>query len=148
MFGTRDSGIEGKSGTEYKFMSTIKSYRELRVWQNAMNITQTIYELTRQFPSDEKYGLVSQIRRAAVSIASNIAEGNGRNTTGEYIHFLGISRGSLFELETQIEIASRLGFLSQESHTLLLKDSELISKQLTGLIKSLNASSGFGTRGS
>jgi len=102
-----------------------------------MDIIQLIYELTRHFPVEEKFGLISQMRRAAVSVASNIAEGNGRNSTGEYIHFLGISKGSLYELETQIEIALRLNFLKVDSYEQLLKQSDVIGKQISGLIRSL-----------
>ncbi|MGP8253049.1 MAG: four helix bundle protein [Terracidiphilus sp.] len=82
-----------------------KSFRELIVWQRSIQLATTIYQLSRGFPKDEIYGLASQIRRAAVSVPSNIAEGQGRLSTGEFRQFLGIARGSNFELQTQLEIA-------------------------------------------
>jgi four helix bundle protein len=85
------------------------SFRDLIVWQRAMQLTIAIYQLTREFPREEIYGLTSQIRRAAVSVPSNIAEGHGRLNKGEYRQFLGIARGSNFELQTQIEIARAIG---------------------------------------
>ena len=84
----------------------MKSYRDLIVWQKSMNLVTLVYSLTIDFPENEKFGLTSQIKRSAVSIPSNIAEGFGRNTTGELNQFLGIARGSLAELETLIEISN------------------------------------------
>ena len=84
------------------------SFRDLIVWQRAMQLTIAIYRLTQEFPREEIYGLTSQIRRSAVSLPSNIAEGHGRLNTGEYRQFLGIARGSNFELQTQLEIARAL----------------------------------------
>jgi four helix bundle protein len=81
------------------------SYRELVVWQRAVELSLSIYKLTASFPSDERFGLTDQIRRAAVSVASNIAEGYGRTTKGEYLQFLGHARGSIFEVQTQLTIA-------------------------------------------
>ena len=86
-----------------------KSYRELFVWQKAIQLTVLVYQVSRAFPREETYGLTSQIRRCAVSIPSNIAEGAGRLNTAEYKHFLGIARGSHFELQTQLTIARELG---------------------------------------
>ena len=86
------------------------SFRDLVVWQRAMQLTVAVYCLTQQFPREEIYGLTSQIRRSAVSVPSNIAEGHGRLNTGEYRQFLGIARGSNFELQTQLEIARALKF--------------------------------------
>ena len=88
----------------------VKSYRELTVWQRSIQLTVAIYRLTESFPKAELYGLVNQLRRAAVSVASNIAEGHGRLTTGEYKHFLGLARGSLCEVQTQLVVARELGF--------------------------------------
>ncbi len=82
--------------------STIHSYRDLKVWQQAMQLAKGCYELTRRFPRDELFGLTSQIRRAAASVPANIAEGNGRQNRGEYIHSLRIAQGSLKELETHL----------------------------------------------
>lgn len=87
-----------------------QSFRKLLVWQKSMQLTVAIYRLTRDFPREEIYGLTSQIRRAAVSVPSNIAEGHGRLNGGEFRQFLGIARGSNFELQTQLEIARALGF--------------------------------------
>jgi len=87
-----------------------KSFRELLVWQRAIELATTIYELIAGFPKDERYELSSQIRRAAVSVPSNIAEGQGRLSTGEFRQFLGVARGSNFELQTQLEIARRVKF--------------------------------------
>jgi four helix bundle protein len=87
---------------------TARSFRELVVWQRSVQLATAIYTLTRGFPKDELYGLTSQIRRAAVSVPSNIAEGQGRLSTGEFRQFLGIARGSNFELQTQLEVARAL----------------------------------------
>ncbi len=102
-----------------------------------MNLTEDIYRNTKNFPSEEKFGLVSQMNRAVVSIPSNVAEGHGRNSTGEYIQHLGIAKGSLCELETQIEISKRLGFLSIQTAFDLLEKCAVVNKLLVGLIKSL-----------
>ena len=85
------------------------SFRDLTVWQRSMQLTVAVYRLTQKFPREEIYGLTSQIRRSAISVPSNIAEGHGRLNTGEYRQFLGIARGSNFELQTQIEIARAIG---------------------------------------
>ena|ERR1039457_2054249 len=87
-----------------------QSFRELQVWQKAMQLAIAIYQLTRSFPREELYGLTSQLRRAAVSVPSNIAEGHGRLSNREFTHFLSIARGSVCELQTQLEIARSLGF--------------------------------------
>ena len=100
----------------------LRSFRELSVWQKSMQLATTIYRLTQGFPREEIYGLVSQLRRASVAIPSNIAEGHGRLNVGEYRQFLGIARGSNFELQTQLEIARSLGMgnakLSEEAESL------------------------------
>lgn len=88
-----------------------KSYTDLLVWQEAMSLAEDIYRVTRAFPKEELYGLVSQMRRAAVSIPSNVAEGQGRRTRGEFLQFLGQARGSLAELGTQVALARRLSLL-------------------------------------
>ena len=88
-----------------------RSYRELLVWQKAKKLAIHAYKATEPFPRTEMFGLASQIRRAGVSVVSNIAEGQGRMTSGEFIHFLGLARGSLLELETQIDIALELAYL-------------------------------------
>ena len=91
--------------------TSIRSYRDLRVWQTAMDLVEASYHASGEFPAAERYGLVSQMRRAAVSVASNIAEGHSRST-GDYIRHLLISTGSLTELETQVELSLRLGFMT------------------------------------
>ena len=93
-------------------MATIKNYRELEVWQHAMTFVEDVYKAIKTFPVEERYGICDQIRRAAVSIPSNIAEGFGRDTPKEFAHFLAIARGSLYETMTQLEIAEALGYLS------------------------------------
>jgi len=88
-------------------------FQNLRVWQEAMKVASEIYELTRRFPSEERFGLTQQLRRSSVSIPSNIAEGAGRNTTGEFNHFLGIANGSSCEAQTQLILAERLGYITE-----------------------------------
>jgi len=87
----------------------VQSFRDSIAWQRAMDLSTAVYAVTRGFPKEEMFGLTNQLRRASVSVASNIAEGQGRLTTGEYIHFLGMARGSALEVETQLELAARLG---------------------------------------
>tara|TARA_R110001592_G_C12801192_1_gene716980 strand:+ start:139 stop:495 length:357 start_codon:yes stop_codon:yes gene_type:complete len=113
----------------------ILSYRDLDVWQNAMSLVEAVYKATADFPAEEKYGLSSQIRRCAVSIPSNIAEGFMRKSTKEYIQFLYISLGSLGELDTQLEISNRLKYMSNQES--LNNQILIIRKQLYGLVKSL-----------
>ncbi len=112
-----------------------KHYRELIAWQKAMDLVTHVYDTTKRFPDDEKFGLVSQMRRCAVSVPSNIAEGQARNTTGEFKQFLGIARGSIAELTTQILISERLGYLSEPKSTVEM--AEEVGRILSGLINSL-----------
>lgn len=90
------------------------NYKELKIWQNSIDLSEMIYLLVASFPADEKFGLSSQLKRASVSVASNIAEGTSRSSDKEFNHFLSISLGSLFEIETQLTIANRVGYLSEE----------------------------------
>jgi len=115
-------------------MST--SYRDLIVWQKAIRFVVVVYAITAKFPDVERYGLVSQLRRAAVSIASNIAEGQGRLTPGEFRQFLGNARGSLLEVETQFHIGHELGFIQELRLKELLKQSGEIGLLLNGLLNS------------
>lgn len=102
-------------------------FRELEIWKRAIDLTVDIYALSKNFPEDEKFGLTSQIKRAAVSVPSNIAEGAGRNSDKEFNQFLGISTGSIFEVETQLIIAERLNFLSSDQvEEVLNKSNELV----------------------
>jgi len=112
----------------------ISSYRDLEVWKRAMTLVTDVYRTTQAFPKDEMYGLTSQVRRAASSIPANIAEGWGRNMTGEYVQFLRIARGSLLELETHIAIAENLGYISHEASRQIACRTEEIGKMLFALI--------------
>jgi four helix bundle protein len=114
-----------------------RSYRELLVWQKAKALAAQIYRATEQFPKPETYGLTSQIRRAAVSVPSNIAEGQGRLTSGEFCHFLGQARGSLLELDTQLAIALDLNYLQPDRHKALDQDTYQVLGLLNRLIESL-----------
>ena len=110
-------------------------YRELIAWQKAMALVKHVYEVTKDFPDDEKFGLISQMRRCAVSIPSNIAEGQARNTTGEFKQFIGVARGSIAELTTQLLIGEQLGYLAEPQQTIDL--AEEVGRILTGLSQSL-----------
>ena len=116
----------------------VQSHEDLLAWQAAMRLAETVYHLTRAFPPDELYGMRSQMRRAAVSVASNIAEGHARLTTGEYKRFLGIARGSLAELNTQIKLSIRLGYLDHEAGETLLKQIAETGRLTNGLVRALN----------
>lgn len=113
-------------------MAQVRSYKDLVVWQKAMDICVDIYQATKQFPPSENYGLTSQIRRSAVSIASNIAEGHARPRR-DFARFLQIAIGSLNELETQCELAHRIGFLPLEKHANLTNDLSILGKQVNAL---------------
>ena len=112
-------------------------YQDLIAWQRAKAFATNIYRATEHFPKTEIYGLTSQLRRAAVSVASNIAEGQGRLTRGEFCHFLGQARGSLLELETQLAIAVDLALLEEGEFCNLQKKSSEIQRLLNGLIESM-----------
>ena len=116
-----------------------RSYRELLAWQKAKALAARIYQATEQFPKPETYGLTSQIRRAAVSVPSNIAEGQGRLTPGEFCHFLGQARGSLLELDTQLAIAVDLNYLQPDRYKALDEDTYqvlgLLNRPIDSLLK-------------
>jgi four helix bundle protein len=115
------------------------TYKDLKAWQAAMDLVVDIYHRSSNFPKDEIYGLTSQVRRAAVSIASNIAEGKGRSSDKEFVQFLNHARGSLFEVETQVAIADRLTLIpTQECGELLNRTAEL-GRILNGLIKAIGS---------
>ena len=120
----------------------VTGYRDLLVWRKALNWAEAIYEATSHWPRDERFGLISQIRRAAVSVASNIAEGAARRSTGEFMQCLGMSRGSLAEAETQLLLAERLGYLPVSDAAALLGAAEEISRMLVALNISLKAKQG------
>src|SRR5688572_5735487 len=119
-------------------MSIISSYRDLIVWQKSMSLVTEVYLITNVFPSSEVYGLSSQIRRSAISIPSNIAEGYGRNATGDYKRFLQIGVGSLFELQTQIEIALNLTYIQKTTFDALYEKTKELERMLLSLINKIN----------
>jgi four helix bundle protein len=114
-----------------------ESYRDLIAWRKAMRLVTEIYQATRVFPKDETYGLTSQLRRAAVSVPSNIAEGQARFSRKEFHHFLSLARGSLVEIETQVIIAQNLDYLTQNQSQPLLAEAAELGRILNGLIASI-----------
>ena len=118
-------------------MFKINTFRDLLVWQKSMRLVTNIYQNTSSFPQSENYGLTSQIRRCAISIPSNIAEGYGRNSTGDYKRFLRISVGSLFELQTQIEIAFNLNYISNDTFQEILSNTNELDRMLSSLINKI-----------
>ena len=115
----------------------LKNYRELKVWQRSYQLCLEIYKIPKRFPKEERYGLTSQIRRAAVSVPSNIAEGYGRKTTPEYIRFLYIAYGSICELETQILLSGDLGYIEAGKLEILQEGIGEVERMLKALTKSL-----------
>ena len=115
----------------------VSSFKDLEIWQRSIGLVEEIYRITKSFPQEETYGLSSQLRRAAISIPSNIAEGFARASEKEYKQFLYVSLGSCAEVSTQITIADRLGYLKQEKADVLSDEVEQISKMTMGLIKKL-----------
>jgi len=111
----------------------MKGHRDLIVWQKAMELVTEVYRVTRTFPKEELYGLSSQIRRSAVSVPSNLAEGHGRNSRKEFHQFVGQARGSLVELETQLEIALNLGYLRRDVADVLLTRASEVGRLVNGL---------------
>jgi four helix bundle protein len=114
-----------------------KGYKDLEVWKKAVDLAVEVYEITRRFPDSEKFGLSIQMRRAAVSVPSNIAEGHARGTSKEFQRFLNIALGSLFELETQALLSARLGFLKKERYGSLNEEMQRIGRMLRGLARKL-----------
>jgi four helix bundle protein len=115
---------------------SVKNYRDLIAWQKSMLLVKNIYDLTQQFPKDELFGLTSQIKRAVISVPSNIAEGSSKKSTADFVRFLNIAYGSLAEVGTQVEIAEMLGFINKQEE--IYKQVDEISKIISGLISSLN----------
>ncbi len=113
----------------------MKSYIELDVWKQSRQLVKQVYELTKQFPKEEQYGLSSQIRRCSVSVPSNIAEGHGRNHIKDSLQFFFIARGSLYELETQLYLSNDLGYFSNDDLTNLLEKITTCKQMLNGLIR-------------
>lgn len=115
----------------------LKTYQGLEVWQRSMDLTVEIYRLTRGFPSDERFGLTSQMRRSSSSVPCNIAEGYGRTHRGDYLRHLSVARGSLFELETQLLLTAKLGLVGESEMQLSLEMTQHVGRMLTRLITSL-----------
>jgi four helix bundle protein len=115
-----------------------QSYRDLLLWQKSISLAKMIYKLTAEFPSEEKFGLVSQMRRAAVSVPSNIAEGQARHTSGEFVLFISHAEGSLAELDTQLTLAVELGFLSSEKSKPCAVLIDELRRMLNGLRRVIN----------
>jgi four helix bundle protein len=116
-----------------------KSYRELIVWQKAMMLARHVYVLSGELPKSEAYGLVSQLRRAAISVPSNVAEGFGRLTDSQFRHFLGNARGSLYELQTQLELARDMGFVRELDFRQIIENGAEVARLMNGLIASLSS---------
>lgn len=113
------------------------NYQDLQVWRKALDWAETVYAATSRWPKDERFGLISQVRRAAVSVASNIAEGAARRSTGEFIHFVGMAQGSLAEAETQLILARRFDYLTDADAKSLQAASAEISRMLAALSSAL-----------
>ncbi|MBA4159298.1 MAG: four helix bundle protein [Gemmatimonadetes bacterium] len=120
-------------------MAALKSYRDLEVWKKSIDLAEKIYQVSRSFPPEERFGLTSQVRRAAVSIPANVAEGAARTGTGEFLQFLSVARGSLAEVETFLILAERLQMLAQAELRVLLDQTAEIGKMLGGLQRSLRS---------
>jgi four helix bundle protein len=128
-------------GTDAQAKARIRSHRDLVVWQKAMNLVVAVYRATETFPKAETYGLTSQIRRAVTSVPANIAEGQGRRLTKEFVYFLANARGSLWELDTHLETSTRLGFLNSDIHEELQCQMDEVGRMLNGLMRSVSESS-------
>jgi four helix bundle protein len=123
------------------------SFKDLKVWQKAMDLAELVYQTTEVFPKHEIYGLTSQMRRAAVSVPSNIAEGKGRSTDRDFVFFLHHSRGSLHELETQLLIARRCKYVNEKMFEAVVDLLQEVGRMLNGLISALEASGNAATSG-
>lgn len=119
----------------------MKSYQDLQVWQKAMDLVGKVYRVTERLPREEAYGLTAQVRRSAISVPSNIAEGHARSATGDYLRHLSIAQGSLAELETQLILTERLGYLEAPEIRAMLDSSSEIGRMLNGLRRSLRVRS-------
>lgn len=118
-------------------MSEIRSHRDLVAWQRAMDLAERVYSVTAAFPDVERFGLISQLHRASVSVPSNIAEGYGRGTIPDYIRFLRAARGSLGEIDTQMPLSARLGFITMPVYDRFLETANEVGRILAALIRSL-----------
>lgn len=120
----------------------IRDFKDLEVWQRAMDLVVEVYTLTKSFPSDERYGLTAQLRRAAVSAPSNIAEGRGRFGLGGFLYHLSVANGSLMELETQVLIAGRLEYMKQVDEKTVLDRTAEVRRLLAGMVRALRTKQG------
>ena len=120
-------------------MSTLKSYRDLEVWKKSIELAEQVYRLSAKFPAEERFGLTSQIRRAAASVAANIAEGAAREGTREFLQFLGIAGGSLAEVETFLVLAEKLGMATAEEIGAVQMQAATVGRMLNGLKRSLRS---------
>jgi four helix bundle protein len=123
--------------SEKSLKTQIRTYRDLLIWQKSMILVMEVYKTTQNFPKDEIYGLIGQMRRCAVSIPSNIAEGYGRNSSNDYVRFLRMAMGSLYELQTQFDISSNLGYITKNHYGKLFESSREIERMLSSLMKRL-----------
>ena len=118
--------------------AAFKSYRDLEVWQRSMQLAKRIYQVTQSFPNDERFGLTNQLRRASVSVPSNLAGGHARFGAGEFSRFISIAMGSVAEIETQILLSTELGYVKAGLSSELMVDLETIGKMLRGLAKAIS----------
>lgn len=137
----RQSAVGSRQSGNTDRRDEIRSYRDLRACQLSIALTVDCYDATRAYPSTEMYGLTSQIRRAATSVAANISEGYGRENRGSYLQFLGIAQGSLKGLETHLIVSQKLGFLDASTEARLLLETEDVGKMLRALIRSIERAS-------
>ncbi|MCY4391529.1 MAG: four helix bundle protein [Chloroflexi bacterium] len=121
---------------------SVRSYRDLEVWRQSMDLAEAVWRLSARFPADQRFGMTSQVRRAATSVPANIAEGAQRNGTGEFLQFLGIASGSLAETETFLLLAERLGLLPHEQTKVALEQADNVGRMLSGLKRSLQTRRG------
>jgi four helix bundle protein len=117
----------------------VQSYRDLDVWKLSMDLVVEVYRVTAKFPNDERFGLTAQLRKAAVSVPANVAEGSARSTSREYSYFASISRGSVAEMETELIVAERLGYITSDVLEPMLERTDHISRMLTNLRRSLGS---------
>ena len=118
---------------------SIQSYRDLKVWQRAMELAELSYQITKEYPSEERYGLISQIRRSSTSVVANIAEGQGRSHVKEFLNHLSMAKGSLVELETLLLLSQRVGFLKEPQLAKAMEISAEVGRMITGLRHSLES---------
>ena len=133
----KDTKWQRHKGKKQKNKRIIKTYRDLVVWKKSMELVTEIYKMTKTFPKEEIYGLASQIRRCAISVPSNIAEGYGRRSTDDYLRFLRIAISSLYEIQTQIEIALNLKYLPDNKFQQIYESTREIERMLSSLIKKI-----------